>query len=199
MRIQIVNGTRHDLKLEVFDIDDKHCGKHHHESHHEFVYRDYCHLHDCGVHHCNKHHHDDIHLDFIHIGHHENRHYDGHHHHNGYRHHDYCEIHGCHLDNCKHHHHHDVCEHHRCHYDECRHHHHYDEHCDPCHRVKRVRSHRDKTFEIEFGNLIYVKNIDHEICATFGFDKSGHLFYQKCDGIKCEVVKNNKHIQITFN
>jgi hypothetical protein len=219
MRIQIVNGTRHDLKLEVFDIDDKHCGHyergHQRESHHEFVHRDYCHLYDCNVEKCHKHHHDNIHLDYFQ----ERRHHDGHHHHNAYRRREYCEIHGYHLDNCRHshelrvyceihkcyidecgHRHKQVyCEIHKCRVDECKHHHHYEEHCDPCRRVKRVRSHKDKTFEIEFGNVIYVKNCDGKICATFGFNEQGHLFYQKCDGIKCEIIKNHKHIQITFN
>jgi hypothetical protein len=228
MRIQIVNGTKHDLKLEVFDINDKH-GSHYensndHESYHEFVHRDYCHLDDCVNQRCNKHHHDDIHLDYIQIGRDENRNYDGHRHHNGYRNNGYCEIHGCNLENCGPYHKHrdyfeihkchnneckyhhgnhcnkyDYSEVHRCHHDECKHHRHYDEHHDLCRSVKRVRAKRDKTFEIEFENIMYVKNIDHKICATFGFDKRGNLIYSKCDGIKCEIVKNHKHIQITFN
>jgi hypothetical protein len=190
MRIQIVNGTNHDLKLEVFDIEDKHgcynindCG--------DFKHRDYCETHDCNYNHCRKHHHHDRHH-HVDISEDINIH---------------CHVHKCHRDKCRHRHH-DVeiseeinvhCHIHNCHREHCKHRHHYEEHDDDRNCMRRIKEHKNKTFEIEFGNVLYVRNKNRQVCAIFGFTESGHLFYQKCMGITCEIVKLHRNIQISFS
>lgn len=223
MRIQVVNETRHDFKIDFFNIDEKTSHKDHidkkcdesHCSHHS----ENSTSHDSSD--CNhKHHH--IHNDYLKL---EN-HFDSHHH-KSHHHKDYCEVHFCHANKCKHHHvhsdkltckvhncHEDKCKHyhvmycdlHKCHYDKCKHHH--EKHCNEknCeeektndHHVRRVRGNKDKSFDIDFGTVIYVKNREKKITAVFGFDRKGHLFYHKCTGVKCEIVKTRKHIQLIFN
>lgn len=191
MRVQIANDTGHELKVEIFDVEEKHNCR---ESHHEFVHRDYCHQCDCHKEHCGKHHNDNLHCDYMKLGH----HYDGHHHHNGYYHHDFCHMHRCKCHRCarndcnKR----DYCEHHKCDRNVCKNHH--NERNDFCHRTRSIRSFKDKTFDMDFENVIYVRNREKKISAIFGFDVKGHLFYHKCANVKCEIVKNNKHIKITF-
>lgn len=67
-----------------------------------------------------------------------------------------------------------------------------------CDYYKCVGKEKNKMLNIKDNSVLYVNDFHKRICAVFGIDSKGNVFYHKCLGAKCNIIFIGDVVQISL-